>query len=73
MASIFWISLGLSILAPLIFWFEGLTLGLNIFVYNVLFVLGLVHLLKKFGKIKNKNAIYLLIPIILLSSTFFIL
>ena len=72
MASLFWISLGLSILAPLIFWFEGLTLGLNFFVYTVLFALGLVYLLKKFGKIRNTKAVYLLIPIILLSSTFFI-
>ena len=72
MTSILWVSLFLSILAPLIFWFEGLSLGLNFFIYVVLFVLGLIYLLKKFNRVKSEKAKYLVIPIFILAATYFV-
>ncbi len=72
MVSLFWISVALSVLAPCIFWFEGLSLGLNFFVYTTLFVCGLLYLLKKFNRVKNKNAKLIGIVVILLASTTFI-
>ena len=72
MTSILWVSLFLSILASLIFWFEGLSLGLNFFIYVVLFVLGLIYLLKKFNRVKSEKAKYLVIPIFILAATYFV-
>lgn len=72
MVSLFWISAALSLLAPFIFWFEGLSLGLNFFVYTTMFVCALIFLLKKFNRVKNENALLIGVVVILLSSTFFI-
>ena len=72
MVSLFWISAVLSLLAPFIFWFEGVSLGLNFFVYTTLFVCALIFLLKKFNRVKNENALLIGVVVILLSSTFFI-
>ena len=72
MISILWISIFLSVLAPLIFWFEGLKLGLNMFIYVTLFLGGLTYLLKKFNRVKSEKAKHMSIIIFILALTYFI-
>ena len=72
MISILWISIFLSVLAPLIFWFEGLKLGLNMFIYVTLFLAGLTYLLKKFNRVKSEKAKHMSIIIFILALTYFI-
>lgn len=64
------ISLILSILHSILFY--GQDWGVSIVLFMIPTILLLILLLKKNDKIKNKKALYLSIPIILLSCTYFI-
>lgn len=63
-------SLILSILHSILFY--GQDWGISIVLFMIPTILLLILLLKKNDKIKNNKALYLSIPIILLSSTYFI-
>lgn len=65
-----WGSLVLSILHSILFY--GQEFGISVLLFTVVSVFLLIAFLKKQGKVKNKNAVYLAFPIILLSSTYFI-
>ena len=61
-------SLFLSILQSILFF--GQDLGISVLLFSVPTVFLLIIMLKKQDKVKNKNALYLSIPILLLSSTY---
>lgn len=61
-------SLFLSILHSILFF--GQDLGISVLLFSVPTVFLLIIMLKKQDKVKNKNALYLSIPILLLSSTY---
>lgn len=63
-------SLLLAILHSILFF--GKDLGVSVLLFAIVSVFSLIEFLKKHNKVKNKNALYLTIPIILLSSTYFI-
>ncbi len=63
-------SLGLAILHSILFY--GQDFGISVLLFTVISVFLLIAFLQKCGKVKNKNAVYLAFPIILLSSTYFI-
>ena len=65
-----WGSLLLAILHSILFY--GQDFGISVLLFTVVSVFLLIAFLKKCGKVKNKNAVYLAFPIILLSSTYFI-
>lgn len=61
-------SLFLSILHSILFF--GQDLGISVLLFAIPIVLLLITMLKKHNKIKNEKALYLTIPILLLSSTY---
>lgn len=61
-------SLVLSILHSILFF--GKDLGISVLLFAIPTVFLLIALLKKHDKVKNKKALYLAIPILLLSSTY---
>lgn len=63
-------SLILSILHSILFY--GKDLGISVLLFAITSVLLLIIMLKKNNKVKNEKALYLTIPIILLSSTYLI-
>lgn len=63
-------SLILAILHSVLFY--GKDLGVSVLLFAVVCVFLIIAFLKKHDRIKNKNATYLSIPILLLSSTYFI-
>lgn len=63
-------SLLLAILHSILFY--GQDFGISVLLFTIVSVFLLIAFLKKHGKVKNKNAVYLAFPIILLSSTYFI-
>lgn len=65
-----WGSLILAILHSILFYRQDF--GISVLLFTVVSVFLLIAFLKKHGKVKNKNAVYLAFPIILLSSTYFI-
>ena len=71
----FMISIGVGALIFAIWFvtlFVGKSIGLSMLLFIVPFSYFFIYILEKNGKIKNKKAKYLLVPIILLSSTYFI-
>ena len=70
MGIIIGISAFLAILQSILFW--NRTLGISVFIFVLACVLYLIYILSKNNKIINKKAIIFVIPIILLSSTYFI-
>jgi len=71
----FMISIGVGALIFAIWFvtlFVGKSIGLSILLFIVPFSYFFIYILEKNGKIKNKKAKFLLVPIILLSSTYFI-
>lgn len=52
--------------------FFGKTIGISMFLFITPFVYFLIHILEKNNKIKNPKSKILLIPVLLLSSTYFI-
>ena len=64
------ISAFLAILQSILFWNRNL--GISVFIFVLACVLYLIYILSKNNKIINKKAIIFVIPIILLSSTYFI-
>ena len=52
--------------------FVGKSVGLSMLLFVISFSYFFIYILEKNGKIKNKKAKFLLVPIILLSSTYFI-
>lgn len=70
MKSIIGISGILAILQSILFWEK--TGGISVFIFVVACVMYLIYLLAKNKKITNKKAMIFIIPIILLSSTYFI-
>ena len=60
----------LSILHSILFY--GQNLGISVLLFTVVCVFLIISYLRKHNLIKNNNAIYLSIPIILLSSTYFL-
>ena len=63
-------SLLLSILHSILFY--GQDLGISVVLFAITSVFLLIAMLKKHEKVKNEKALYLSVPIILLSSTYFI-
>lgn len=63
-------SLILSILHSVLFFRKNV--GISVLLFTIPAVLFLIYVLDKKGKIKNKKALFLSIPIFLLSSTYFI-
>lgn len=63
-------SIAISILASILFY--GQNLGISVILFVVALLSTLCYFLEKRGKIKNRKAYFLGIPIILLSSTYFI-
>ena len=61
-------SLFLSILHSILFF--GQDLGISVFLFAILTVFLIITMLKKHNKIKNDKALYLSIPVLLLSSTY---
>lgn len=70
MGIIIGISTFLAILQSILFWNRNL--GISVFIFVLACVLYLIYILSKNNKIINKKAIIFVIPIILLSSTYFI-
>ena len=70
MGIIIGISAFLAILQSILFWNRNL--GISVFIFVLACVLYLIYILSKNNKIINKKAIIFVIPIILLSSTYFI-
>lgn len=64
------ISCFLAILQSILFWNKEP--GISVFIFTLACVLYLIYILNKNKKILNKKALILVIPIILLSSTYFI-
>lgn len=64
------VSFILSIIHSVLFYRQNV--GISVVLFSVSVILGLYIVLNKKGKIKNKKALILSIPIILLSSTYFI-
>ena len=54
------------------FLFFDQKIGISVFLFVITALLMIIHLLQKYEKIKNKKALLLTIPILLLSSTYFI-
>ena len=52
--------------------FYGQKLGISVFLFTVTGLFFFIHLLKKYDKIKNKKALLISIPILILSTTYFI-
>lgn len=52
--------------------FVGKSIGLSMILFVIPFIYFFIYILEKNNKIKNKKAKFLLVPIILLSSTYFI-
>lgn len=65
-----WGSLALAVLHSILFY--GQSFGISVLLFTVVSVFLLIAFLQKCGKVKNKNAVYLEFPIILLSATYFI-
>lgn len=61
-------SLLLAVLHSILFY--GKDLGISVLLFAIPSLILLIFLLKKHGQIKNKKALYLIIPIVLLSSTY---
>jgi len=70
MKLVVWSSLILSILHSILFYEKRLGVSVILFVITAIFIF--IQILEKQGKVKNKKAYILAIPIILLSSTYFI-
>ena len=70
MGIIIGISAFLAILQSILFWNKNL--GISVFIFVLACILYLIYILSKNNKIINKKAIIFVIPIILLSSTYFI-
>ena len=70
MGAILVISVILAILQSILFWNKDT--GISVLIFTTACVLYLIYILNKNKKIVNKKALILLIPIILLSSTYFI-
>ena len=70
MNSLFIASLIISIVYMILFW--GKHVGLSLIVFMVPLTFYIINILKKNEKIKNEKAKWLIIPILLLSSTYFI-
>ncbi len=64
------VSLILSIIHSVLFYRQDV--GISVVLFSISVIIGLYIALNKNGKIKNKKALILSIPIILLSSTYFI-
>ena len=64
------VSLILSIIHSVLFYRQNV--GISVVLFSISVIIGLYITLNKNGKIKNKKALILSIPIILLSSTYFI-
>ena len=63
-------SIILSILQSILFWDKHL--GISVFIFTTLAISFLIYVLYKSKKIVNKKALWFIIPIILLSSTYFL-
>lgn len=63
-------SLILSVLHSVLFY--GQDLGISVLLFAITIIFLLIAFLKKHGKVNNTNALYLSLPILLLSSTYFI-
>ena len=70
MSSIIVISVILSVIQSILFWNHKT--GISVLIFTTLSILGLFYVLNKNGKIKNKKYMLFAVPIILLSSTYFI-
>ena len=70
MSSIFICGSILSILQSILFWEKEP--GISVMLFVISFLAGLIYLMYKYKKIENKKAFILVIPIILLSATYFI-
>ena len=70
MSSIIGISVILSVIQSILFWNHKT--GISVLIFTTLSILGLFYVLNKNGKIKNKKYMLFAVPIILLSSTYFI-
>lgn len=70
MSSIFVCGSILSILQSILFWEKEP--GISVMLFVISFLAGLIYLMYKYKKIENKKAFILVIPIILLSATYFI-
>lgn len=70
MGIIIGISAFLAILQSILFWNKNL--GISVFIFVLACILYLIYILSKNKKIVNKKALIFVIPIILLSSTYFI-
>ena len=70
MGIIIGISAFLAILQSILFWNKNL--GISVFIFVLACILYLIYILSKNNKIINKKALIFVIPIILLSSTYFI-
>lgn len=70
MGLIIGISAFLAILQSILFW--GKDPGVSVFIFTIACVMYLIYILSKNKKIVNKKALILTIPIVLLSSTYFI-
>lgn len=70
MSLIIYGSIILSILQSIFFWRKEP--GISVFLYTIIFITFLIYVLIKYKKVKNKNALIGIIPITLLSSTYFL-